>query len=239
MSETAKPDAPGAEAIEQASINPASVAEQQAAIDAASSTPEVLNGELETAEEIAQAQTEDSEVVEAEASIDVAASAGEVSVEALQGEVEMLRHQLQAVQDKAIRQHAEVENAKKRMQRELEDARKFALKNFAVELLPIKDSMEMHDTELLNAGEKEGEEINLANLREGSSLILKMLNTAMDKFNIEEINPLGEKFNPELHQAMSMMPSPDAEPNTVLIVHQKGYQLNGRLLRPALVIVSQ
>jgi len=224
MSETEKntpQTSPEAEALNK-NTNPEMPADDSSPEELAEQTVEILNGEVETAEEVAQAQNEQSEP----------------SVEDLQREAEMLRHQLQDVQDKAIRQHAEMENAKKRMTRELEDAHKFALKNFAVELLPVKDSMEMHDTELVNAGEKEGEEINLANLQEGSTLILKMLNTAMDKFNIEEINPVGEKFDPELHQAMSMMPSPDAEPNTVLIVHQKGYQLNGRLLRPALVIVS-
>lgn len=234
MSETAKPNAQAPDETTQAKET---AEELQASIDAANREPEVLDGELQTAEEVAQVQSE-ADAAAAPEALQTEEPPAELSIEALQSEVEMLRNKLQEMQDKAIRQHAEMENAKKRMSRELEDAHKFALKNFAVELLPVKDSMEMHDTELTNAGEKDGEEIDLANLQEGSTLILKMLNTAMEKFNIEEINPVGEKFNPEWHQAMSMLPSPDAEPNTVLIVHQKGYQLNGRLLRPALVIVS-
>ncbi len=230
MSEAAKPDTDTTPTEVVHSQNEQPIAEdfKQSAEPLATEaqSTEVLSGEIEAAEEIAQAETL------------AAADEAPPSVADLQREIKLLRGQLQDSQDKLARQQADIENARKRMQRELEDAHKFALKNFAVELLPVKDSMELHDIELQNASTTESEAINLNNLKEGSALIVKMLATALDKFNIEEINPLGERFNPEWHQAMSIMPSPDAEPNTVLMVHQRGYQLNGRLLRPALVIVS-
>ncbi len=220
MSDTVKPDTTSA--VDDSVVETAASADEPNGQD----TVEVLSGTVETAEEIAEEMADSSN------------NEDSLSVKELQKQVEWLQSQLQDTQDQLVRQQADIDNTRKRMQREVEDAHKFGLKNFAVELLPVKDSMELHDAELSNADKNQDEAVNLSNLQEGSTLILKILTTAMDKFNIEEINPMGEKFNPELHQAMSMMPSPDAEPNTVLIVHQKGYQLNGRLLRPALVIVS-
>jgi len=132
-----------------------------------------------------------------------------------------------------LRTQAEMENLRKRQAKELENAHKYALEKFAAELLPIRDSMEMG---LVAA---QDENIDLNRLKEGMDLTLKMMISAMDKFEIRQVNPEGEKFNPELHQAMSMQESADVEPNTVLNVVQKGYQLNDRLIRPAFVIVSK
>lgn len=132
-----------------------------------------------------------------------------------------------------IRARAESENLKKRHTRELENAHKYAIEKFVNELLPVRDSMELG----LNAGKEEGAAIE--KLLEGTELTLKLLTDVMGKFGIEEINPEGQAFDPELHQAMAMQPSDEAEPNTVLTVVQKGYSLNGRLVRPAMVIVSQ
>ncbi|MGD2119783.1 MAG: nucleotide exchange factor GrpE [Chromatiales bacterium] len=132
-----------------------------------------------------------------------------------------------------IRARAEAENLKKRHQRELENAHKYAIDKFANELLPVRDSLELG----LNAGKDEGAE--LAKLIEGTELTLKLLTDVMGKFGIEEIDPQGQPFNPELHQAMAMQPSAEVEPNTVVAVVQKGYTLNGRLVRPAMVMVSQ
>lgn len=131
-----------------------------------------------------------------------------------------------------LRTRAELENLRKRSERELENAHKFALEKFLLELLPVRDSMEMG----LTAAEDDN--VDPAKLREGMELTLKMMAAAMEKFGIKPVYPEGEKFNPELHQAMSMQEVPDVEPNTVVNVVQKGYQLNERLVRPALVIVS-
>lgn len=134
--------------------------------------------------------------------------------------------------DQLVRTQAQMDNLRKRHERDLENAHKFALERFVNELLPVRDSLEMG---LVAAGE-EGSTID--HLREGTELTLKLFSDVMEKFNIEQINPEGEPFNPELHQAMSMMPRADVPPNTVVLVVQKGYTLNGRLVRPAMVMVS-
>lgn len=134
--------------------------------------------------------------------------------------------------DQCLRLQAEIENLRKRNERDLANAHKFALERFASELLPVRDSLEMG----LQAAE---DNTDIARLKEGSELTLKMLAGAMEKFNIEEINPLDELFNPEYHEAMSVQERADVAPNTVVAVVQKGYLLNGRLIRPAMVIVSR
>jgi molecular chaperone GrpE len=135
--------------------------------------------------------------------------------------------------DQCVRLQAELENLRKRSERDLSQAHKFALEKFAAELLPVKDSLEMG---VAAAAE---ESATVEHLREGSELTLKMLTSALEKFNIKEINPLNEKFNPEYHEAMSMQERADVAPNTVVTVVQKGYLLNDRLIRPAMVIVSR
>jgi molecular chaperone GrpE len=135
--------------------------------------------------------------------------------------------------DQVVRLQAEMDNLRKRSERDLANAHKFALERFANELLPVRDSLEMglaaFDTEAADP-EK---------LREGVVLTLQMLSAAMDKAAIREVNPQDERFNPEFHQAMSMQERDDVEPNTVVTVVQKGYLLNERLIRPAMVIVSK
>ena len=132
-----------------------------------------------------------------------------------------------------LRLRAEMDNLRKRSERELENAHKYALEKFANELLPVRDSLEMGVT----AARAEGAEVEA--LREGSELTLKMLAQVMEKFGIHPIDPEGEKFDPDRHQAMSMVETPEAEPNTVINVFQKGYTLNDRLLRPAAVVVAR
>ena len=119
-----------------------------------------------------------------------------------------------------------------RSELDLANAHKFALEKIAGELLPVKDSLEMG---LAAAGENH----DVSKLIEGSELTLKMLGSVLEKFNIKEINPLNDKFNPDYHEAMSMQDRDDVEPNTVVAVMQKGYLLNDRLIRPALVMVSK
>lgn len=136
--------------------------------------------------------------------------------------------------DKALRLQAELDNSQRRAQRDVENAHKFALEKFAQELLPVKDSLEM------GLAAAEGSDHEVADkLREGTELTLKMLSSAMEKFGIKEVDPEGESFNPDWHQAMTMQESAEHEPNTVLAVMQKGYLLNERLLRPAMVVVCK
>lgn len=136
--------------------------------------------------------------------------------------------------NQCLRLQAELDNLRKRNQRELENAHKYALEKFAGELLPVRDSLEMGI-----AAASQGQNIDPAKLIEGSELTLKMLGSAMEKFGVTEVNPQGERFNPQFHEAMSIQPRADVEPNTVVTVVQKGYLLNDRLIRPAMVIVSK
>lgn len=132
-----------------------------------------------------------------------------------------------------LRAKAEMENLRRRQSRDLENAHKHALDKFVAELLPIYDSMELG----LNAAT--GEAASLDAVREGLEMTMKMFLSSIAKFGLEQINPEGEAFDPELHQAMAMQEAEGVEANQVLNVAQKGYQFNGRLLRPAMVVVSQ
>jgi len=135
--------------------------------------------------------------------------------------------------DKFVRAQAELENLKRRADKDVQDARKFGLERFAKELLPVADSLELG----LSVETSDNPEVE--KLREGMELTLKQLLSTLEKFQITPVDAEGEKFNPEQHQAMAMQPTDQAEPNTVIKVYQKGYLLNGRLLRPAMVVVAQ
>ena len=132
--------------------------------------------------------------------------------------------------DRYLRAAAETENVRKRASRDVEHARKYALEAFGTELLAVKDSLEM--------GLEVAESADAASIAEGSKATLKLLTTALERFGITEIDPIGEPFDPEQHEALNMQSSADAEPGSVLAVIQKGYSLNGRLLRPAMVVVA-
>ena len=131
--------------------------------------------------------------------------------------------------DRYLRAAAEVENVRKRATRDVENAHKFALEGFGRELLAVVDSLEMGLA---------SENADASALREGSEATCKLFKTTLERFGIVEVDPDGEPFDPEFHEAMSMMPSDTVEPGSVLTVIQKGYALNGRLLRPARVIVA-
>jgi len=133
--------------------------------------------------------------------------------------------------DKYLRTAAELENVRKRTARDVQNAHKYSLERFARELLAVRDSLEMG----IEAGAESGAET----LLKGSQATVKLLSTVMEQFGIAELDPHGEPFDPELHEAMTMQPSSDVEPGTVMTVFQKGYTLNGRLLRPARVVVAQ
>jgi molecular chaperone GrpE len=156
-------------------------------------------------------------------------------------EMERLQQELQASEERAknhweqyLRALADVDNVRKRAAKDLENTRQFAVEKFAQDLIAVKDSLELA---ILNSGKADSAKPDVASLIEGQNATLRLLAKAFEKAQIEEINPEGAAFNPELHEAMMTQPS-DAPPNTVLNVVQRGYQLNGRLLRPARVIVS-
>jgi molecular chaperone GrpE len=132
-----------------------------------------------------------------------------------------------------LRAKAEMENLRRRQARDLENAHKHALDKFVAELLPIYDSMELG----LNAAN--GEEASLEAVRDGLEMTMKMFLSSISKFGLEQVDPEGQAFDPELHQAMAMQEVEGVEANQILTVAQKGYQFNGRLLRPAMVVVSQ
>jgi molecular chaperone GrpE len=154
------------------------------------------------------------------------------SIETLQGELEQALAKAEENWGLYLRAQAELQNFRKRSERDLSNAHKFALEKFVGALLPVKDSLEMGISAAAEAAD-------VGKLLEGTELTLKMLTSVLEKSGISEVNPLGERFNPELHEAMAMQPSEQAQPNTVLQVIQKGYLLNDRLVRPAMVIVSQ
>ncbi|MGF1526477.1 MAG: nucleotide exchange factor GrpE [Candidatus Competibacterales bacterium] len=127
---------------------------------------------------------------------------------------------------------AEADNVRKRAERDRASAQKYALEKFVNELLPVMDSLEMGHQAAIEAQD-------VQKLREGTELTLKMLASALEKFNVRPVDPAGERFNPDFHEAMTMQPTDQVAPNTVLQVIQKGYLLNDRLVRPALVTVAK
>lgn len=161
------------------------------------------------------------------------AASPEEIIAQLQKELEQANQKAQENWDKVLRIQAEMENLKRRTQKDLDDTRKYAVERFAKELITVVDSLELG----LQAISGDSEEVK--KFREGTELTLKQFESAFAKANIEPVNPLGQPFNPEHHQAMAMQPSAEVAPNSVLTVFQKGYLLNGRLLRPAMVIVAK
>ncbi|MFB6434876.1 MAG: nucleotide exchange factor GrpE [Candidatus Malihini olakiniferum] len=139
----------------------------------------------------------------------------------------------QRERDTVLRAHAEVDNIRRRAELDVEKAHKFALEKFAGEMLPVIDNLER----AMESADRSNE--YLAPLIEGVELTLKSLLDAVHKFDIEVVCEVNVPFNPEVHQAMTMLESANHEPNSVMLVMQKGYTLNGRLLRPAMVTVSK
>ncbi len=154
-------------------------------------------------------------------------------------ELAVLRDQLAAAEkkaeenwDKLLRAQAELENLRRRMEREVQNAQKYSIEKFAKELLAVMDSLELGLQAAIETDEVE-------KIREGMELTLKQLLTVFDRFNIQPIDPVGEPFNPDYHQAMATEEVKGVEPDTVVKVFQKGYLLNDRLIRPALVVVAK
>ena len=137
---------------------------------------------------------------------------------------------LKQQREQYLRSAAELDNVRKRAQRDIESAHRYALERFAAELLPVRDSLEL--------GVRNGSSTDPQSVLAGQQATLKLLERAFDKFSIKQIDPTGQSFDPALHEAVMMQQSPDAAPNSVLQVVQSGYELNGRLLRPARVVVA-
>ena len=161
----------------------------------------------------------------------------EVHLDSPEKSADSLEAQLEDAQAKAsenwehfLRAKAEMDNLRRRNAKDVENAHKYGIEKFVTELLPVIDSMGMGLAV---------EDASAESLREGMEMTLSMLEKMMEKLGIEEIDPMNEKFDAEKHQAMTMQPNADVEPNTVIAVMQKGYSLNDRLIRPAMVMVSK
>jgi molecular chaperone GrpE len=151
----------------------------------------------------------------------------------LEQKLEQATNQAVEEKDRALRTVAEMENLRRRTALDVEKAHKFALEKFASELLPVLDNLER----TLQVADKTNEAVKP--LLEGVELTLKSMANSVAKFGVIAIDPQGQLFDPNLHQAMSMIENPDVAPNTVIAVMQKGYELNGRVIRPAMVMVSK
>lgn len=156
----------------------------------------------------------------------------EEQVAALTEQLDSAQKQADTHKDTALRAKAETDNIRRRAEREVSNASKFALERFAKEILNVVDSLE-------KALEQPAEGDEQSAMHEGIELTYKLLLDTLNKFSIEQISPLGENFDPGLHEAMVMQESDEHEPNSVMMVVQSGYQLNGRLIRPARVIVAK
>ena len=177
-----------------------------------------------------EAENLESEQLETEASEEVTQEAGE-DLAAL---LEEARQKADDHWSEVLRARADMENLRRRQSRDLENAHKHALDKFVSELLPIYDSME------LGANAASGDDASIEGVREGLDMTIKMFLSSIAKFGLEQVNPAdGDDFDPELHQAMAMQPVEGVEANKVITFAQKAFQFNGRLLRPAMVVVSQ
>ena len=199
----------------------------------AGAQPEALTDEhLEAAEEVVSAEIEEpseQEQYQAEEALHAEAD----SAGALQEQVVGLQEQLAIQKDLALRAQAEAQNARHRAQQDVERARKFGVEKLLQDLLPVVDNLER----ALTAVDKDDEATKA--IVEGIELTHKSFVDTLSKNSVEVLDPAGEPFDPELHQAMTQVPNGDVEPNTVLDVFQKGYRLHGRLVRPAMVVVSK
>lgn len=203
-------------------------------------TTESTKPEAQQGAEVSPEQLADDIVQEAEAQVEEQHEHAHEVISAEQERINELELALATAQatvndqkDSVIRAKAEVDNIRRRAAQDVEKARKFALEKFAAELLPVVDNLERAIANI----DKEDEAQK--SLGEGVELTLQSFLSGVEKFGVKAVNPQDQPFNPEFHQAMSMQEVPDVAPNTVIAVMQKGYELNGRLIRPAMVMVSK
>ena len=155
---------------------------------------------------------------------------GSESEQALEAALE----QAQNAKDDLLRVQAEMQNLRRRTEQDIEKAHKYGQEKLSIELLAVMDNLERAQEAASNS-----EDEAIKAIREGVDLTVKGFADCFKKFNIETVDPLGEPFDPQLHQAMSMQENTESEPNTVIAVMQKGYTLHGRVIRPAMVMVSK
>jgi molecular chaperone GrpE len=196
--------------------------ENTAANDEPQTSPAGDNGEAKLDEVNAEIEAELMDEMDAEA-----------AEQEQQSETQQLRAEVATANDQVLRVQAEMQNVRRRAERDVENAHKYALDKFAADLLPVVDNLERALAAIDSADE--GQKA----VAEGLELTLKSFMEVLVRYKIEAIDPAGQPFDAELHQAVSMVPNPDLEHNTVMDVFQKGYTLNGRLVRPAMVVVSQ
>ncbi|CAG9000685.1 MAG: Protein GrpE [Candidatus Celerinatantimonas neptuna] len=200
----------------------------------------------ETVEDVIQQDEQQNDAVDAVKAEDVADTssaedAGQddaltqanAKIEQLQAQLDKANEQIESQKDGVIRAKAEVDNIRRRSAQDIDKAHKFALEKFAGELLPVIDNLERA------LGAADGENEILKPMVEGVELTLRSFLSTVEKFGIVEVNPQGDSFDPAKHQAMGMQESEEVDPNTVIAVMQKGYELNGRLIRPAMVMISK
>ena len=157
----------------------------------------------------------------------------EVTVESVQAELEVALARVDEQQADVLRAQADVQNIRRRSEQDVAKAHKFGQEKLMTEVVSLLDNL----GRAIDAAGAEGSSLEV--LLEGVEMSQKMLLDGLKKFNVDQLDPHGEPFNPELHEAMTAVPNPDLEPNTVMEVFQKGYTLNGRLVRPAMVVVSK
>lgn len=187
------------------------------------------NSQQDPVDQSTESQTESQTEPQAEAS----SGEGLDSVEIMQARIEKLEQELTEAKDQTLRTQAEMQNIRRRSQADVEKAHKFALEKFSGELLPVIDNLERALETIIP------DEESTKTIEEGISLTLKSFLDVIAKFDMTVIDPAGEPFDPQVHQAMSMIENKEVEPNTVLHVVQKGYSLNGRVIRAAMVMVSK
>ena len=183
-----------------------------------------------TAEVDSEQPVSEGEVVEEAAETP---STGDAEKDQLIADLEAAETKVNELTDQLVRAQAEQQNMQRRSQRDVENAYKYGIEKFVKDLLAVIDSLERG----IESIDPEDETLKVS--REGMALTLKMFGDTLVKHSVEELNPLGAPFDPQMHEAMSMAENPDVEPNSVMQVLQKGYTLSGRLVRPAMVIVAK
>jgi len=197
------------------------------------SEQENVQHEQQSAAELAAAELEKAQQTTEQAGEPVQLSGEQAIIAKLEAELAAAKQLAAEQQDLALRVKAEAENSKRRSAQDVEKAHKFALEKFAGDLLSVLDNLERS----LSFIDRDNEAVKA--LAEGVELTFKGLLDTVGKYGVQQIDPQGQPFNPEYHQAMSIQPNADVDANTVIFVMQKGYELNGRLLRPAMVGVSK
>jgi molecular chaperone GrpE len=174
---------------------------------------------------------------EVSAETDTEEATPKITIESLLEQIEALKTSAADSQERAIRAQAELDNVRKRTSRDIENAHKYSLDKFINELLPVLDSMELGINASINTS---GEAVDISSLHEGLELTMKMFCSSLEKSGVYPVDPQkGDKFNPDQHEAVTMQEVDDAESGTIVTMLQKGYELNGRLIRPAMVIVAK